>query len=203
MGNPFALRSNSYKAALDKYSIVSITDLKGKIIYANDRFCQISKYRSEELIGQPHSIINSGYHPKAYWKEMWQTIRKGEVWQGEVCNVAKDGSIYWVNTTIVPLKDAQGKVEEYFSVRVDITERKKAESLINKQKELLQRANFTNSHQIRGPLATMMGLCNLLQTSQNIHEAKELENLMRITLEEFDLKLQQLILDIDLEANNS
>lgn len=132
----------AYKYALDQSSILAITDRRGRIVFANDRFCEISGYEREELLGQDHRILNSHHHPRAFFQDMWRTIGSGQVWRGDVRNRAKDGTHYWVETTIVPVvDDITHRPKEYIAVRNEITDRKEAEAALSRSVAQLADAN--------------------------------------------------------------
>jgi PAS domain S-box-containing protein len=156
-----------FKLALDAHAIVAVTDLQGRITYANDKFCTISQYSREELLGRDHRIINSGHHPKAFFTGLWETILAGRIWKGEIQNRAKDGTCYWVDTTIVPLPDAGGKPEQFVSIRADITGRKLGEqALLESQKlESLGVLAAGIAHDFNNLLTSILGNCSLTSLS--------------------------------------
>lgn len=156
---------NSYKDAVDLNILCSIANKEGNITYVNKKFCEISQYTKEELIGQNHRIINSGFHTTSFFKEMWDTISNGEIWQGDVRSKAKDGSFFWVHSVIIPVFDDNKKIKEYFSLRLPIDEKIRREEDKLKQIELLEEMLFIVSHRVKQPIANIIGLSSLLDDS--------------------------------------
>ncbi|MDT4895352.1 MAG: hypothetical protein QOH25_429 [Acidobacteriota bacterium] len=152
------------KFALDESAIVAITDQRGVITFVNDKFCEISKYSREELLGQDHRIINSRYHPREFIRNLWTTIAGGQVWRGEIRNRAKDGSHYWVDTTIVPFLNSEGKPYQYVAIRSDITVRKRLEAELVRaaQLSLIGELAANLAHEIKNPLAGIQGAVDIL-----------------------------------------
>lgn len=153
-----------FKYALDQSAIVAITDVKGEIVYVNDKFCEISKYSREELLGQNHRLVNSGYHSIDFFREMYRTIAAGRVWRAEIRNRAKDGTLYWVDTTIVPSLDDRGRPYQYIAIRHDVTERKQNEAALRAQTALVQLGKMAAivAHEVRNPLAGIRGAMQVI-----------------------------------------
>jgi PAS domain S-box-containing protein len=184
-----------FKRALDAAAIVATTDVRGRITYANDKFCEISGYSRDELLGQDHRIINSGYHPKEFIRDLWVTIANGRVWHGELRNRAKDGRLYWVDTTIVPFFDVTGRPHQYIAIRADITARKEAEAKLTEQAALARVGQLAAvvAHEVRNPLAGIKGAMQILMSRRKADDA-ELP-VMRDITERID-SLSELINDL-------
>lgn len=149
----------TYKAAIDVNMIASVTDEKGKILYVNKKFCEVSGYTPNELIGQNHSIVNSRYHSKDFFANLWATLRSGNIWQGEIKNKTRQGDCYWVDTVILPIK-AKRKTQ-YLSLRKEITKRKQLEEKKEEYLRALENLFFMISHQVRAPVCNILGLLEL------------------------------------------
>jgi PAS domain S-box-containing protein len=169
----------AYRSALDEQTIIAVTDVSGTITEVNEPFCRISGYSREELIGSNHRILNSGHHPKAFFVEMWRTIAGGGIWRGDVCNRAKDSTLYWINTTIGPVRDAAGKITGYIAVRMDITERKRVEQELVVARVAAEAASRAKSeflanmsHEIRTPMTAILGYADLLREDGDMAKAR-------------------------------
>lgn len=158
-------RLQELRHALDQAAIVAATDGRGIITYVNDKFCDISQYSRDELLGQDHRIVNSAYHTREFMGTLWRTIAHGRVWRGEIRNRSKDGAFYWVDTTIVPFLDERGKPRLYLAIRSDITQRKAAETRLAQQAALTQLGELAAivAHEVRNPLAGLRGTLEVLR----------------------------------------
>jgi len=194
--------------ALDAHAIVSITDRGGRILYANDQFCAISGYSEAELLGQTHRILKSGAHADSFYAEMWTTIARGEVWEGEICNRKKDGGVYWVKSTVVPFLDENGRPIQYIGIRTDITARKAFESELIARRAEAEAASRAKSeflanmsHEIRTPMNGIIGMTDLALDADSEDERQEYMKIVKNSAESL-LGILNDILDFSkIEAN--
>ena len=164
---------DNIRNALDAHAIVGITDARGVITFVNERFCAVSGYGRDELLGQTHRLLNSGYHPKAFFHDMWQTIGSGKTWRSEIKNRSKSGDLYWVDTIIAPILDAEGNPAQFIAIRYEITEQKIQAERLQAAKEAAETANqakssflATMSHEIRTPMNGILGMLKLLSHTE-------------------------------------
>jgi PAS domain S-box-containing protein len=185
-----------FKRALDEHAIVAVTDARGRITYVNEKFCAISKYSREELLGQDHRIINSGHHPKAFMTGLWETIRAGGVWKGEIKNRAKDGSHYWVDTTIVPFMGEDNRPQQFVAIRADITQRKQSEEAQRQSQKLESLGVLSGgiAHDFNNLLTIILGNTNLgaMRLSPESPALPYLHQIEQATLRAADLTRQLL-----------
>lgn len=152
----------AYRAAIDVSILSSITDANGTIIYANENFRKVSQYTEAELLGRNHRIIKSDRHQKSFFEGMWKTISSGKMWSGQIQNRAKDGSLYWVDTVIIPVFDENHTITTYLSLRLLITDRKRAEEQRDRYTRTLEDIAHIVAHDLRGPVCTILGLAHLM-----------------------------------------
>ncbi len=182
---------DAYQKATLEAILCSITDTDGNIIYVNKIFSDVSQYSMDELLGQNHNIVNAGYHTPEFFREMWETISTGNPWRGEVKNRAKDGSFYWLDSVIVPIKNGSGEIIQYFSLRTLINEKKKAEEDQEAHIKALENMLFMISNKVRHPIANILSIASVFEEYANSpeeilkmisfikEEAMTLDNFMR------------------------
>ncbi len=183
----------AYREIIDINAICSVTDPEGRIIYVNDKFCEISKFSREELLGQDHRIVNSNYHPSSMFKELWETIKSGKVWRADVKSRAKDGTFFWLDSTIVPIHDNNGVITEFFSLRTPIDDRKRIEEEQKEYVKNLEKMLFMVSHEVRQPVSQILEIVQILQEYGNLDaESSESINNLKISASNLDLFTKKL-----------
>ena len=193
---------NAYQSALDEHSIITVADQFGNIEFVNDRYCEISGYSREELIGQSYTSVQSDMHDPSYFQKMRDTINAGHSWHGEVCNRARDGSLFWVDATVVPLPATQTNKPRFVNMLYDITERKRTETELLTAREQAESANRAKSsflanmsHEIRTPLNGVIGVVGALSRTDLTHNQREMVDLIQSSGETLELLLSD-ILDV-------
>lgn len=165
---------DAYQKINDIHFVCSVTDLRGDIIYVNENFCRISKFTETELLGQNHRIVNSDYHPKSFFKELWGTISSGKVWRGDVKSKAKDGTFFWLDSTIVPIFNDNHEIIQYFSLRLPIDDKKRIEAERKAYVESLEKMISMTSHSVRHPVTQILGIVSALE-NENLESAEQAE----------------------------
>ncbi|WP_347550867.1 PAS domain S-box protein [Pseudalkalibacillus hwajinpoensis] len=177
------------KYALDESALVSVTDMEGIITSVNEKFCEITGYEKNDLIGEDHIILNSGYHPPSFFDEMWSVIRSGSVWKGEINNFTKQGDTFWVDTTVVPFLDDKGVPYQYVYIRNDITDRKRAEELLRTSDKLSVIGELAAgvAHEIRNPLTSLKGFTQILKSRHTCDSDQEFIKIMLAELDRINM----------------
>ena len=182
-----------YKKALDRSALLSVTDLDGTILDVNNKFCEVTKYSSEELLGKNHNIINSGYHPQVFFHDLYKTVRQGKVWRREICNRAKDGDLFWVDMSVIPVMDQNSQAEKLMAISYPITDRKVAEIKSEKVQQELMTFMYKASHNLRGPVATLSGLINVARLEVKEDNSLNYINLLNERTKHLEFTLGELI----------
>jgi len=192
---------------LDKAALVSITNINGNIEEVNSEFCRISGYGKNELIGQPIEMLESGYHSLKLWNDMWQKIKAGEIWRADIKNKNKSGEYYWTDMVVSPVRNHHGNIYKFMSISYDITEKKNLE--INQQQLLddFTEYAFQTSHELRGPLTSMMGLTSLFEKYEDpaylIKKLKATADQMDVVIRKMNDSLSRTALNLILKKRNN
>jgi len=183
------IERENFQKALDKAALVSITGINGNIQEVNSEFCRVSGYKKSELIGQPIEVLESGHHDSKFWNEMWSKIKTGKLWRADIKYKDKSGNDYWVDKVISPIKNHNGEIYKFLSISYDITEKKKLE--LNQQKLLDDFTDyaFQTSHELRGPLTSMMGLTRLFEKHE---DSKFIVEKLKTTSEQMDVVIRKM-----------
>jgi PAS domain S-box-containing protein len=182
-----------YKRALDRSAMLCITDLNGEIVDVNNKFCKISGYHRGELLDYNARILNSGHHPKSFWRDMFSTLGQGQVWRREIRNRAKDGRLFWVDMSIVPVYDENNQIQRYMGIAYPVTDRKVAELKSEKVHKELMTFMYKASHNLRGPVATLSGLLNVAKMEVQDSNSARYIDLMTERASHLEFTLSELI----------